>query len=118
MSPLSTPTPNASSRPDRRARQRKRIATAATVMTAGRLVDAVAVDVSPGGLKLVSSSPLTVGARIEVALILDGEVLDVVARVRWVAAHGAVHHAAGLAFEALDVESRAHLATLCGDRLS
>jgi hypothetical protein len=118
MSPLSTPALPPSPRTDRRTRARKRIAAAATVMASGRLVDAVAIDVSPGGLRLVSATPLKAGTKIEVALILDGEVLDALATVCWSAPHGGKHFAAGLSFEKLDHESRLHLATFCGQRLS
>jgi hypothetical protein len=67
--------------------------------TRARLVDAVAIDVSPGGLRLVSATPLKAGTKIEVALILDGEVLDALATVCWSAPHGGKHFAAGLSFE-------------------
>jgi hypothetical protein len=118
MTPLSTPAPPPSLRTDRRTRARKRIAAAATVMAGGRLVDAVAIDVSTGGLRVVSAIPLRIGAKIEVALILDGEVLDALATVSWAAPHGDRHFAAGLSFEQLEHESRLHLATFCGQRPS
>lgn len=118
MSPLSTPTPSSTPRTDRRVRPRKRIAASATVMTRGRLMDAVALDVSSGGLKIVSTTPLPPGAKVEVALIVDGELVDALATIRWSAPHGAAHYAAGLAFDQLDHEARAHLAHLCGAALS
>lgn len=116
MSPLSTRTPTSSSSPraDRRIRPRKRIATAATLVANGRALDAVAVDVSIGGAKVVSTAPIAVGTRVSVVVIVEGEIVDAVATVMWSGAHGGTHHAAGLAFEQLEHEARVHLARFCG----
>ena len=99
-------------------RPRKRIASSATVMSEGRLLDAIAVDVSFGGAKIVSPAPIAQGARVSVVLFVDGELVDATATVQWTAPHGPSHHAAGLAFEQLEHDARVHLARFCGVRLS
>ncbi len=116
MSPLSTRTPTSSSSPraDRRSRPRKRIATSATLIAVGRAIDAVAVDVSIGGAKVVTPAPLAVGSQVSVVVIVEGEIVDAVATVIWSAPHGGTHHAAGLAFEQIEHEARVHLARFCG----
>lgn len=118
MSPLSSPTPSSASRTDRRTRPRKRIATSATVMSGGRLVDGVAVDVSIGGVKVVSTTPMMPGSRVSIVMIVSGEIVDATATVCWSAPHGPEHHAAGLAFEQMEHEARVHLARFCGVRPS
>ena len=81
-------------------------------------MDVVALDVSAGGLKVVSTTPLLSGSKVEVAIIVDGEVVDALATIRWSEPHGPTHFAAGLSFEQLEHEARAHLAHFCGERLS
>lgn len=87
-------------------------------MVDAHLVDAVALDVSPGGVKIVSSTPIRLGAAVSVVLFVEGEIVDATATVRWSAPHGAHHFAMGLAFDRLEEELRVHIARFCRASLS
>jgi hypothetical protein len=106
------------SRSDRRLRPRRRVASAATVMVDAHLVDAVALDVSPGGVKIVTPGPLRVGTSVAVVLFVEGEIIDAIARICWSSPHGPNHFAMGLAFEQIEEETRLHLSRFCGAALS
>ncbi len=118
MSALSAPLSSRLPRTDRRELRRRRIATPATIMTREQLLDGIAVEVSCDGLRVLAKSSLRVGSTLSVALIIDGEVIEAVAVVRWSKLHGAGHHASGLSFETMEHESRVHLARFCGLPLS
>jgi hypothetical protein len=106
------------SRSDRRHRPRRRVACAATLMVDAHLVDAVALDVSPGGVKIVTATSIRVGTSMAVVLFVEGEIVDATARVCWTSPHGPDHFAMGLAFESIEDDTRLHLARYCGAALS
>jgi len=87
-------------------------------MVDAHLVDGVALDVSPGGVKIVSATPIRLGASLDVVLFVEGEIIDAKATVRWSAPHGPHHFAMGLAFDRLDEEMRAYLTRFCRASLS
>jgi c-di-GMP-binding flagellar brake protein YcgR len=87
-------------------------------MVDAHLVDAVALDVSQGGVKIVTPGPIGVGTRVAVVLFVEGEIIDATARVCWSSAHGPNHFAMGLAFERIEDETRLHLSRFCSAALS
>lgn len=67
---------------DRRDRGRARLATTVTLTAAGRLVDAMAIDVSPSGMRLVAQGSLAEGLPVSLVFFVRGEMISAEALVR------------------------------------
>jgi len=68
---------------DRRRAARKHVSLPATLTLAQGLVDALGTDLSPEGMRLITSRPVPVGASVEVAFLLDGNMIAGRGVVRW-----------------------------------
>lgn len=73
---------------DRRRAHRARLGVGVTITVAGKLVDALGMDVSQGGMRVVASMPARVGDQVSLVFFLDGQTRDIVSAtgtVQWCA---------------------------------
>ena len=79
LSPTSSPTllQNVS---DRRRAQRARLGVTVTLTVAGKLVDALGADVSPGGMRVVAEAHARVGDVVSLVFFVNGDIVSAWAR--------------------------------------
>jgi hypothetical protein len=84
--------PSASSTPsiiqnvsDRRRAQRARLGVTVTITVAGKLVDALGLDVSPGGMRVLASAHARVGDVVSLVFFLNGDIVSACGTVQWCA---------------------------------
>jgi c-di-GMP-binding flagellar brake protein YcgR len=90
---------------------------AEVVFPDGTTMAATTENLSEGGVCVLTRRPLSEGARLRVALFLaqdgvedpDAEPFEVAGSVRWIAERDVGQHAAGIRFEAMNVECAAIL---------
>jgi hypothetical protein len=70
---------------ERRRAHRKRVSLRATMTLGQGLVHAVATDLSSSGMRLLTPRPVEVGVGVEVAFLLDGNMIAGRGVVRWCA---------------------------------
>lgn len=70
---------------DRRRAQRARLGVTITITVAGKLVDALGADVSPGGMRVVAAAPARVGDIVSLVFFLNGDIVSACGTVQWCA---------------------------------
>jgi hypothetical protein len=73
---------------ERRGAHRARLGVSVTITVGGKLVDALGMDVSPGGMRVVASVAPRVGDQVSLVFFLDGQTRDIVSasgNVQWCA---------------------------------
>jgi len=70
---------------DRRRAQRARLGVTVTITVAGKLVDALGADVSPGGIRVVAATPARVGDVVSLVFFLNGDIVSACGTVQWCA---------------------------------
>jgi len=72
-------------RSDRRRAHRARLGVNVTITVAGKLVDALGVDVSPGGMRVLAPISARVGDEVSLVFFLDGDLVSARGTVQWCA---------------------------------
>ncbi len=114
MTPYASPRSSRLQRaPDRRGGQRARLAAVVTLTIDGKLVDATSVNVSPGGLRLVTDWAVERGQEVSLVFFLDGDLVCARAVVCWstTTRHGL--HTFGVRFTSFEDDAASLLATYC-----
>ena len=68
---------------DRRRAQRARLGVTVTITVAGKLVDALGADVSPGGIRVVAATGAKVGDVVSLVFFLNGDIVSASGTVQW-----------------------------------
>ncbi len=68
---------------DRRRAQRARLGVTVTITVAGKLVDALGADVSPGGIRVVAAARARVGDVVSLVFFLNGDIVSASGTVQW-----------------------------------
>ena len=89
-----------------------------TLTARGRLVDAAALDVSEGGLRLLSRLALVVGDPVAIVFFLNGELVSVDGVVRWRASTRLGFFTFGVSFSSVEDDGVALLSTYCRRAMS
>jgi len=84
-----------------------------TVTVAGRLVDAVGADVSPGGIRLVTAQSARVGDEVSLVFFIHGDIVCARDTVRWCAPTKRGLHTFGVAFHAIEEDGPVLLDRFC-----
>ncbi len=103
---------------NRRASFRAPLSGTVTLTARDRLVDAAAIDVSEGGIRLLSRLGLTMGESVSLVFFLNGELVSVSGAVRWRAATRLGFHTFGVSFSAVEDDGDAVLSTYCRHAMS
>lgn len=100
---------------DRRRGQRARLGASVTITVAGKLVDALGADVSPGGMRIVSSAatPVRIGDEVSLVFFLDGDIVSARGVVRWNATTQRGLATFGVLFTAIEEDGASIVATYC-----
>jgi hypothetical protein len=89
-----------------------------TLTARGRLVDAAALDVSEGGLRLLSRLALVVGDPVAIVFFVNGELVSVNGVVRWLASTRHGFFTFGIRFASVEDDGVALLSTYCRRAMS
>lgn len=108
----------APARPNRRGSFRAPLGGAVTLTARDRLVDAVALDVSEGGLRLMSRLRLLAGDVVSIVFFVEGELVSVTGTVRWTSTTKLGLYTFGVRFESVDEDGPSLLATYCRHAMS
>ncbi len=84
----------------------------------GRLVDAVARDVTTTGVELVATHAPVVGASVSLVFFVNGEIVCAHGVVRWTLPHTQDHHAFGVSFSVIEDDGPSLLAAHCHASIS
>ncbi|MBX3187763.1 MAG: PilZ domain-containing protein [Labilithrix sp.] len=98
---------------DRRRAHRARLAVAVTITVAGRLVDAVGADVSPGGMRLVAARAENVGDEVSLVFFLNGDIVCARGTICWCAPTRRGLFMFGVKFSAVEEDGQALVASYC-----
>jgi c-di-GMP-binding flagellar brake protein YcgR len=101
---------------ERRRAHRARLGASVTITTAGKLVDALGMDVSQGGMRVVASVPARVGDQVSLVFFLEGETRDIVSAtgtVQWCAEGKRGLAMFGVRFTTLDEDGASLVASYC-----
>ena len=103
---------------DRRRAPRARLGVNVTITVAGKLVDAMGADVSPGGMRIIATRPAHEGDQVSVVFFLDGDIISALGTVCWC---GPTRHGLatfGVRFTALEEDGPSIVASYCRSSLS
>lgn len=103
---------------DRRRAQRARLGVTVTITVAGKLVDALGMDVSQGGIRVVASVPTRIGQDVSLVFFLDGDIVSAKGIVQWCAEGKRGLAMFGVRFTSLDEDGPSLVATYCNASLS
>ncbi len=92
----------AATKPNRRDSFRAPLGGAVTLTARDRLVDSVALDVSEGGLRLMSRLRLGEGEVVSIVFFVNGELVSVTGVVRWTGTTKLGLHTFGVAFTSIE----------------
>jgi hypothetical protein len=98
---------------DRRRAPRARLGVTVTITVAGKLVDALGVDVSPGGMRVVASEPAEIGDDVSLVFFLNGDIVAARGTVRWCAATKRGLATFGVRFTMLEDDGSSLVASYC-----
>lgn len=84
-----------------------------TLTARERLVDAAALDVSEGGIRLLSRLALQLGDRVSMVFFVNGELVSVEGTVRWRASTRLGFFTFGVTFSAIEEDGGTLLSTYC-----
>jgi hypothetical protein len=99
--------------PDRRAAVRAPLSGTVTLTVRGRLVDAVAADVSATGIRLVARLEPQVGDEVSIVFFLGGELVASVGTVCWTKRTKLGLHAFGVHFRSIEEDGAVALSDYC-----
>jgi hypothetical protein len=85
-----------------------------TLTIAGKLVDGLGADVSPGGIRVVAAAPPRIGDELSLVFFLSGDIVSARGIVRWCAPTPNGLAVFGICFTALDEDGPSLLAEHCG----
>ena len=103
---------------DRRRAQRARLGVTVTITVARKLVDALGMDVSQGGIRVVASVPARVGHEVKLVFFLDGDIVSAKGIVQWCAEGKRGLSMFGVRFTALDEDGPSLVASYCNASFS
>lgn len=103
---------------DRRQSRRARLGVTVTITVAGKLIDALGADVSPGGVRLVAATRAKIGDELSLVFFVGGDLVSARGSVSWCAPTPNGLSVFGVRFTALEEDGPAVLATHCGASLS
>lgn len=103
---------------NRRASFRAPLSGAVTLTARDRLVDAAAMDVSEGGMRLLSRLGMVVGEAVSIVFFVNGELVSVSGTVCWRASTRLGFHTFGVRFAAIEDDGPALLSTYCRRAMS
>ena len=98
---------------DRRRAHRARLGVTITITVAGKLIDALGTDVSPGGIRLVAAAPAKVGDAVSLVFFLNGDIVSASGTVRWCAPTKNGLATFGVRFTAVEEDGPAVVASYC-----
>jgi hypothetical protein len=98
---------------DRRRAPRARLGVTVTVTVAGKLVDALGSDVSPGGMRLVTAVPARIGDGVSVVFFLNGDIVSACGTVQWCAPTKNGLATFGVRFTALEEDGPSVVESYC-----
>jgi len=108
----------AASKPNRRGSFRAPLGGAVTLTARDRLVDSVALDLSEGGLRLMSRLRLAAGEVVSIVFFVNGELVSVTGSVRWTGTTKLGLHTFGVRFDAIEEDGAALIAAYCRRAMS
>lgn len=117
-SPTNGPTSVIRRASDRRRSLRARLGVTVTITVAGKLIDALGADVSPGGLRLLAAARTKIGEQLSLVFFLGGDLVSARATVRWCTPTPNGLSMFGVHFTALEEDGPSVLAKHCGASLS
>ena len=103
---------------DRRRAQRARLGVTVTLTVAGRLVDALGSDVSPGGMRVMAAAPAKVGDVVSLVFFLNGDIVSACGTVQWCAPTKNGLATFGVRFTALEDDGPSLVASYCRSSVS
>jgi hypothetical protein len=106
---------------ERRGAHRARLGVNVTITVGGKLVDALGMDVSPGGMRIVASAAPRVGDQVSLVFFLDGGTRDIVSAsgtVQWCADGKRGLAMFGVRFTTLEDDGSSLVASYCGASVS
>jgi hypothetical protein len=103
---------------NRRAQVRAPLSGTVTLTARGRIVDAAALDVSAGGLRVIAHLGLVPGERVSSVFFVDGEIVSAEGRVRWAGRTKLGFATFGLHFDTIDHEGHMALTEYCRRAIS
>jgi hypothetical protein len=118
MMSLSPTRPAVRVAPDRRAAVRAPLSGTVTLTVRGRLVDAVAADVSSTGMRLVARLEPHHGDEVSIVFFLGGELVASVGTVCWTKRTKLGLHAFGVHFRSVEEDGATALTAYCGRGIS
>jgi hypothetical protein len=68
---------------DRRRAPRARLGVTVTITVAGKLVDALGVDVSPGGMRVIAAVHARAGDVVSLVFFVNGDIVSASGTVQW-----------------------------------
>jgi c-di-GMP-binding flagellar brake protein YcgR len=105
-------------RSDRRRAHRARLGVNVTITVAGKLVDALGVDVSPGGMRALAAMPARLGDEVSLVFFLDGDLVSARGTVQWCAEGRRGLAAFGVRFTNVEDDGASLVASYCRASLS
>jgi len=105
-------------RSDRRRAHRARLGVTVTITVAGKLVDALGMDVSQGGIRVVASMPARIGDEVSLVFFLDGDIVSARGTVQWCAEGKRGLAMFGVRFTTIDEDGSSLVASYCRASLS
>jgi Tfp pilus assembly protein PilZ len=103
---------------DRRRAIRARLGVNVTITVADRLVDALGVDVSPGGMRVVASEAARIGDEVSLVFFLNGDIVSARGTVQWCSPTKRGLATFGVRFTMLEEDGPSLVASYCRSSLS
>lgn len=103
---------------DRRRAPRARLGVSVTITAAGKLVDALGADVSPGGIRVLAATTTRVGDEVSLVFFLNGDIVSARGTVQWSAPTRNGLTSFGVRFTAIEDDGPFVVATYCCSSLS
>lgn len=103
---------------DRRLAPRARLGVTVTITVAGKLVDALGADVSPGGIRVVAATPARVGDVVSLVFFLNGDIVSASGTVQWCVPTRNRLATFGVRFTAIEEDGPSVVASYCRTSLS
>lgn len=103
---------------DRRRAQRARLGVTVTITVAGKLVDALGADVSPGGIRILAAAPARVGDAVSLVFFLNGDIVSARGTVQWCAPTKNGLATFGVRFTSVEEDGSLLVASYCRSSVS
>jgi hypothetical protein len=102
---------------DRRRAPRARLGVAVTITVAGRLIDAMGGDLSPGGIRILAAESARVGDGVSLVFFLNGDIVSARGTVCWCAPARRGLATFGVRFTAVEEDGPTLVASYCRSSL-